>query len=141
MKKILITAIISYLTILNANAQEDITGTWWVNDKKAKVEISEENGNYTAKLIWLKRSTKPNGDPITDRNNPKKSLRNRELIGIEMIEDLEWKNGEWTGTIYSPEKGRYIEGTKIDLPSNDKLRITVSFWGQTRQKIWERADT
>jgi hypothetical protein len=33
---------------------DDIVGTWFNQDKDAKIEISECGGNYCGKIVWLK---------------------------------------------------------------------------------------
>ncbi|WP_228238624.1 DUF2147 domain-containing protein [Allomuricauda sp. M10] len=112
----------------------DITGTW-LNDKKdAHVEIYQKEGKFYGKIVWLQEPNTTNGEPKTDKNNPKKSLRNRKILGIDIISDLYFNGHIWEdGTVYLPKKGQEANcSIKI---SDDQKELTLHI-----TKLWFSTD-
>ncbi len=61
---------------------------------------------YYGKIIWLTNDTDANGNPKVDRKNSNASLRSRPLIGLTMLRDFVYNNGEYSGgRIYNPSDG------------------------------------
>jgi uncharacterized protein (DUF2147 family) len=57
-----------------------------------------------------------------DKNNGNESLRKRTVVGMQMLSNLKFQNGEWVdGSIYDPESGNNysckaaMSGSKLDL--------------------------
>ena len=89
-----------------SDTADTILGVWWTEGKKAKVRIYKEAGRYAGEIIWLKASA--NGDCIIrDSKNEIESLKERPLIGIDLIEGFTYKDSKWVeGKVYDPEKGK-----------------------------------
>ena len=89
-----------------SDTADTILGVWWTEGKKAKVRIYKEAGRYAGEIIWLKASA--NSDHvIRDANNEIESLKERPLIGIDLIEGFTYKDSKWVeGKVYDPEKGK-----------------------------------
>lgn len=123
---------------LAQQTQDNIIGTWINDTQDAHIEIYEQQGVFYGKIVWLKNKTNGKGEPITDRNNPDKSLRNQSIIGLEIISGLRYNEGKWIdGTIYSPKRGQTLDCsatlTQVDTLS---LKVSKSFFSAT--KIWKR---
>src|SRR4030095_5787758 len=87
---------------------DDILGVWLTSGKEqAKIKIYKSGEKYEGKIIWLKNPTIKN-KPILDANNPDKSKRNHEIVGLVILKDFEFDGSdEWEdGKIYDPENGK-----------------------------------
>ena len=107
MKKFLLS-IFAASTLLLAGVvhAEDITGRWLTASKDAYVEIRAEGNTYTGRIVGVPEGADKNR-PSTDVNNSDESLRDRKLIGLDILTNLKKaKSNLWKGgTIYDPTKG------------------------------------
>lgn len=119
---------------------QDILGIWANPPADAHIEIFEENGRYFGKVVWLKDPLDPQGNPKKDKNNPKASLRTREILGITLLHDLQYKGGKYSGgSIYTPERGMELS-CKAQMTSAQELKLTVSKGIFSKNVIWTRVD-
>lgn len=108
-----------------------ILGKWMCIDKSVKVEIYKENDEYRAKILWFNDKL-GSGKPMNSRrdtSNPNPKLRNRKIIGMEILKDLEYntkKNCWENGKIYDAYYGRTWDSVGWILP-NEKLKVR-GFW-------------
>lgn len=139
MKKVFLIALVSVLCI-PAFSQNEIKGVWLANDGNTKVKIyKKDDQHYVGQIVWLKKPTNRKGEPHKDRLNPDKSLRDRTIMGINILSDMVYKDGKWRGTIYTPKKGKTLD-VVVELNQPDLLEINVSYLGFSRQKKWVRAE-
>jgi len=106
MKKIIfsITAII--ISAVSVSAQ-DVIGKWKLEDGTAIVEVYRDGDLYNVKIVWLEKPFDNDGTPAKDTNNPDKSLRSRELIGLNMLHGLKQAGEKYSGgKIYDPGNGK-----------------------------------
>jgi uncharacterized protein (DUF2147 family) len=137
LNKVLITFFLM-IAAFQAQAQESIEGIWLTEDGNSKVEIYQKNGNYFGKIVWLKQPVDKNGDRVKDLNNPNRELKNRPILGIDLLKDLKSKSGKWYGQIYAPKRGLELDAVIIGL-GKEKLEITISYRGFTRKQIWTKS--
>lgn len=131
-------------------ASDDILGTWFNQDKDAKIEIFKCGNDYCGKIVWLKEPTYPPGSkegtpgtPKIDSKNPDVAHQKAPLMGLQIVNGLQfssdnlWKNGK----IYDPDSGKTYSA-KATLTSHDQLDlrgfIGVSLIGRTEK--WTRAN-
>ena len=99
-----------------------IEGIWQAQDKY-RIQISQINGVYNGKIVWIAP-----GVETKDINNPDENLRSRDLIGVEMLKGFR-KNPdkkEWTGgTIYAPDFGRKLNA-RLWITSENQINVKVS---------------
>ncbi|MFN3405715.1 MAG: DUF2147 domain-containing protein [Cytophagaceae bacterium] len=124
---------------------DDVLGVWYVEGKEpAKVEIFKQAGKYSGKIIWLKNPVTPSGKPKNDKNNPDHKLRDRDVVGIQILTDLQFDGkSEWiNGIIYDPESGNTYK-CYMWLEGKDKLKVRgflgLSVLGRTEE--WKRIST
>ena len=116
----------------NQTIADNIIGIYWAPKKDAKIEIYKKGNKYFGKSIWLLIVKK-------DLNNPNTSLRERELLGIELFTNFLYKNGTYDdGKIYDPESGKTYD---CKMSFNGKILkvrgyIGISLFGRT--EIFER---
>jgi len=145
---ILLSGFILLLAGTSWGGAEDILGTWKNEDGKAKIEIYLCETHYCGKISWLGRPVYPADDPggmaglpRVDRKNPDQALRNRHLLGLQIMEGFIY-NGDNTwekGRIYDPESGKTYQ-SKISLVSSQRLKIRgfvgIPLFGRTT--VWTR---
>ena len=138
-------ALLSLLSILlgteslQAQSNSKVLGLWYNTEKTAQIEIIEKEDQLIGKLVWIKHE---DGDPetFTDLVNSDTSLRNRPLMGLTILEGLQYKNGVWAdGKIYDPESGLSY-ACELQLKKKDILEIK-GFLGESwvsRTVEWNR---
>lgn len=106
MKKIIMTFIFMAAPLAAAFAQ-DVLGKWKLEDGSAIVEVYKNGDSFNGKIVWLNEPNGPDGKPAVDSNNPDKSLRNRQILGLNMLSNLKADGKEYTGgSIYDPGNGK-----------------------------------
>lgn len=106
MKKIILTVIGVMLTASAAFAQ-DVIGKWKLENGSAIVEVYKSGDAFNGKIVWLQKPTEADGTPSKDKNNPDPALRQRQLIGLNMLSGLKKDGNEYTGgKIYDPANGK-----------------------------------
>jgi uncharacterized protein (DUF2147 family) len=93
-----------------ASASPEIGGSWLTPGGKSIVEIRPCAGrvDWCGRIAWLRDPLAPDGGPVRDAENRDAALRQRPLLGIELLSgfrrapDGVWKHGR----IYNPEDGR-----------------------------------
>lgn len=102
----LVTVLCSTLS-LKAQKADDILGTWLTDEGKARIEVYKENGKYNGKIVWLKEPKNEDGSVKIDKENPEKGLRNRPIVGLNLINGFVFDDDQWEdGEIYDPESGK-----------------------------------
>lgn len=117
-----------------------ILGVWRNSNNRAHIEIYRQGSRYYGKILWLKNQVDEHGKPKIDKRNPEPQLRNRALIGLITLRDLEYDDGEWSGGyIYNPGDGREYN-TIISLIDNNTMAVRgyvgISLFGKT--DVWSR---
>ena len=113
------------VSALVAASAQDVIGKWKLEDGSAIVEVYQEGNVFNGKIVWLKNPTEADGTPAVDSNNPDKSLRKRQILGLNMLHGLK-KDGEKYagGKIYDPGNGKtYNCSMKVE---GDVLRVRGS---------------
>lgn len=93
----------------HANHHADsIIGIWQNGTGKGHIQIYKQGAKYFGKIIWLKEPMDKNtGRPKLDSKNPDPAQRNNPIIGLIMMRNFTYDNGEWTGGhIYNPQEGK-----------------------------------
>ena len=106
MKKIILSIAIMAIGLISASAQ-DVIGKWKLEDGTAIVEVYKQGDVFNGKIVWLQNPTEADGTPAKDGNNPDKSLRSRQLIGLNMLHGLKKEGSKYAGgKIYDPGNGK-----------------------------------
>ncbi len=114
---------------------ESVFGVWLTEGGASKLEIAPCGDKACARVVWMKNSTYMNskdgpvGTEKTDRHNPAPDLRNRPILGLQVMEGL-MPEGEWweKGSCYDPQTGKnYQCKMKLESPTALKLRGFIGF--------------
>lgn len=116
------------------SGQDGIIGEWWTEEKDGRVRFyKHRDGTFRGILTWSK-----NPRPDTENDDPK--LRSRSIIGIVLMWDLRYDDGEYEdGSVYNPEDGNvYRVDAKLVGPDRLEVRgyLGISLFGQTQ--VWTR---
>ena len=74
------------------------------------------------------------GEPRVDIENPDESLRDRPILGLNLVSDYRFDDGAWQGQIYDPESGKvYSSKMKVGQEGNLEMRgyIGIPLFGRT----------
>lgn len=115
LKAFMLTAILCFP--LSLAAQSPLDGTWQTGEDNTLVEVTEQDGVATGKLL--------------SSDNPKAK------VGTEILQKFSLADGVWTGSIYAVKRGKVYPATI--KPSADTLDITVSAGMMKKKVAWTRA--
>lgn len=131
MKRCIFIILLIVFGKLSAN-QDALLGKWMSTDNSVKVEVYKENNQYKAKVLWFNEKLSNSGKSMhqfVDKLNPNPALRNRKILGMEILEGLKYNPNteEWTdGKIYDASSGRYWSSC-AKLLDNGILKVR-GFW-------------
>jgi uncharacterized protein (DUF2147 family) len=92
-----------------ADNPDAIVGTWLSSKKRNQVQIFKQGSTYYGRVVWMMEANEPGTNkPKMDEKNPEEKLRNRPLINLVILTNMNYKGGNlWSdGQIYNPEDGR-----------------------------------
>lgn len=119
---------------------DDVLGVWRNGSGKGHIQVYKQGGKYYGKIIWLRDANNDEGKPRVDHRNPDPAKRDKPIIGLVMMRDFKWDDGEWTGGyIYNPSDGKEYKAY-MKLENNNKLSVRgyvgISLLGKT--DTWTR---
>ena len=88
----------------NPGNPDAILGIWYNEEKDGKIKIYKEDGKFFGKIVWHKT-----GPDISayDVKNPDPELRTQKKVGLVILKNFEFDDGEWDdGKIYDPKNGK-----------------------------------
>jgi len=111
--------------------QDRICGKWLSAEKNVMVQVYKNGNKYGAKLIWFDDSDDKNKPMNTrvDYKNPDVKLRKRKLIGMEVVDNLEYNpaTDSWeNGMIYDAKNGR-TWSSAANISNEGVLKVT-GYW-------------
>jgi uncharacterized protein (DUF2147 family) len=118
----LILAVVSLAAPAHAGSP---VGLWYAEGGAAQVEVSTCGERLCGRVVWLRSPFDEDGCEWRDYRNPDPALRQRPLIGIEILSGLEVDaDGHvWSGgSIYDPTSGSTYRCT-LRLEGDNRLRI------------------
>lgn len=135
MRKILITTLIGLLAG-NAVAQDmnTVAGVWVVQSGNAIVEIKNcQDGTLCGHIVWVNA---PMDAQPKDDNNPDPELRDKPLIGSQLLWGFKAKGTKWSGgKIYDAESGKTYK-SKMKRLENGALEVKGCVGPICQAQIW-----
>ncbi|HTH83401.1 MAG TPA: DUF2147 domain-containing protein [Mucilaginibacter sp.] len=126
----LFSVFISFTKASTVNDPDRVCGKWMSAEKNLMVQVYKEDGAFRAKIIWFKNED--NSKPMEewrDKHNPDETLRNRRLIGMSILQGLDYipKSNSWeNGKIYDPKHGREWDASAY-INKEGQLKVT-GYW-------------
>lgn len=131
MKKIILLMFL--ITVMSFASQKGYEGYWIMPDGKFIIKIDKQaSGEYVGKVAWLKMKQYPKGDKEEgieqhDRNNKNPDLRDRKVLGLQVVGELYEKNGDLKGGyVYDSWNGKMYYGS-AKLDGDNTLLLRGSF--------------
>lgn len=145
-RNMVIFVIFAVSLLFGKSNQKNLVGEWWTqggkDGAKSIVEVYQKTGKYFGKIVWLREPNNEQDKKKLDIENPKKKLRNREILGLEILKKFSFdsKKNKWiNGTIYNPEDGKTYKCLMELLDDNTlKVRGYIGFSLIGKTQIWER---
>ncbi len=141
-KKTLLTLLILSISfsLFSQNIAKGFIKGKWSTPEGDIIEIYEYENLYYGKIASLKENKDEDGNPLKDYFNPVKELRDRSLVGIDLVMGLEFDgDDEWKGgRIYLPSECLVLE-CKIEYLDQDRINLVIPlgmFMSET--EIWRR---
>ncbi|WP_423822172.1 DUF2147 domain-containing protein [Salinisphaera sp. SPP-AMP-43] len=126
------------LPALAANEQADAIAGVWQTKTGGYVQVYAEGDTFAGKIVGS-----ADGKARYDKNNPDPDKRARRLLGLTILQGLEYKgDGEYDdGKIYDPNSGKTYKA-KATLKGPDTLdaRGYVGFSLLGKTQTWHRID-
>jgi uncharacterized protein (DUF2147 family) len=99
-------------------------GLWYAEGGAARVAIAPCGEALCGRVVWLRSPLDEDGCELRDRHNPDVTLRERPVVGLEVIRGLTAAgDGTWTGgLVYDPGSGNTYT-CRATLEGDDRLRI------------------
>ena len=112
------------LLIFSQQISDDICGIWLEEKKESHIEIYKIDDMYHGKIVWLANPNNDDGSIKLDKENPDPELKNRNILGLEIIKNLEFigSNNWGNGQIYDARTGKIYE-LNAKLKSKDILLL------------------
>ena len=142
------TAILALALVLAGlpagDAASDPTGIWATESGKSHVKIApceQDAGKLCGTIVWLADPTDDDGAPVRDKKNDDEALRDRPILGIHLLRDMEHQGGnEWDdGKIYNPEDG-YTYSSEMELVDRDTLEVSGCILFICQAQTWKRVE-
>ncbi len=143
-----LSILFSQQLIAKDNQADDILGFWLTKSETAVIKIYKEiekddeetETEYRGKIVWIKDIHTGKVPDKFDKENPKKELRKRSLLGLQNLDDFEFDGSEWTGgEIYDPKTGKTYSA-KMRLENKNELHLRgyvgIPLFGRT--SVWKR---
>ncbi|MFD3266025.1 DUF2147 domain-containing protein [Phenylobacterium ferrooxidans] len=135
-------AALALLAATAAQAADPVMGDWTTVGGGTKVRIApcvSDTAKACGTITWMKNPKDKAGGPLKDVNNPDANLRNRPLVGLQMIRDFKPAGpGKWTGgKIYDPGGGKTYS-SKISANANGSLKVEGCIGPICQAQTWTR---
>ena len=120
-----------------ANSGPDvILGEWLSQEKDGKISIYKQGDKYYGKISWGKTTGRK------DAKNPDAKLKNRDLIGLVILQDFKYTGSAWeNGKIYDPNSGKTYDCI-LKVKDNNKVLDIRGYVGMPmfgRTATWTRS--
>ncbi len=124
---------ISALFVCSNITSDTYIGKWEITGGSI-IEIYEDGNTFYGKIYKRAENPLSNFNGL-DNKNPKKELQNRPLLGMNILNELKFKDGELSGgTIYNADSGKTYT-VKVWIDNDDKdicyIRAYKSFLFKT----------
>ena len=126
----------------------DVLGKWITSEGKSHIEIRRCDQGLCGKVVWLRDPVYPADDEKgmagkkkVDRNNPDPALRNKPILGLNVLRGFRNNSGNvWEhGSIYDPQNGKTYK-CKLTLTNPKQLDVRgfIGFSWIGRTTTWTR---
>ncbi len=132
--------LLSVAAVAWADDPEEVIGYWATQD--SILEVARRGESLSMRVVAMENPVYLEGEPHgppgavrVDVNNPDPELRDRQIMGLELLSGYEFARNRWRGKIYDPQSGNVYSSTMWveDSVLNMRGYIGVSFLGRTQE--------
>ena len=138
MTNYLFLTMLAISSFTNAEPNKTMEGFWLTSQSIVQVKNCDKNLCAIIEHLFVDDDVDPKS--IMDSNNKKKSLRDRPLIGINLLEEipsnLSGKKVLKNGKIYDPGRGRVFK-SNLYLLEDGTLKVEGCLMGICDHEIWQ----
>ena len=138
MTNYLFLTLLAISSFINAEPNKTMEGYWLTSQSIVKVKNCDKNLCATIEHLFVDDDIDPKS--IMDSNNKKRSLRDRPLIGINLLEEFPsnalGKKVLKNGKIYDPGRGRVFK-SNLYLLDDGTLKVEGCLMGICDHEIWQ----
>jgi uncharacterized protein (DUF2147 family) len=134
MRKAILAAFGLVMLALPASAQPaDPSGTWLTQSGDTRVRIAKCGAEYCGTIA--------SSTYQKDTNNADPKLRDRNIVGVQMIWGLKPDGDSLTGQLYNPQDGKTYTG-KLKVTSPKTLQLSGCVFGGLicKSQTWTKAN-
>jgi uncharacterized protein (DUF2147 family) len=115
---------IACLLLASSSSAATPVGLWYAEGGAAQVAIEPCGKALCGRVMWLRSPLDEDGCELRDRHNPEPGLRDRPIVGLEVLRGLSPRSdGTWSdGRIYDPSSGNTYT-CRANLENANRLRL------------------
>jgi uncharacterized protein (DUF2147 family) len=136
--------VIAWLALASSGWAATPVGLWYAERGAAQVAIEPCGETLCGRVVWLRSPLDEDGCELRDRNNPESGLRNRPVVGLQVLRGLSPRSdGTWSdGRIYDPGSGNtYTCVARLETENRLRLRGYLGIPLIGRTTTWIRVGT
>ena len=137
-KNLLFLVLLAVSSSTSSESNKTMEGFWLTSQSIVQVKNCDKNLCATIEQLFVDDGIDPKS--IKDSNNKKRSLRDRPLIGINLLEEfpanLSGKKVLKNGKIYDPGRGRVFK-SNLYLLEDGTLKVEGCLMGICDHEIWQ----
>ncbi len=140
-KHSIMAAILLHLVAVVPAWASGIEGIWRTEEGRSHITITRCGTGYCGYISYLAEPNDASGQAKRDVNNENPVYRDRLLLGLTIITDLQplESQGFWKGKIYNPEDGDVYSATISPHPDGLKVEGCVAYV-LCGSQIWTRVE-
>jgi uncharacterized protein (DUF2147 family) len=135
---------IACLLLASSSSAATPVGLWYAEGGSAQVAIEPCGETLCGRVVWLRSPLDEDGCELRDRHNPEPGLRDRPVVGLEVLRGLSPRSdGTWSdGRIYDPGSGStYTCVARLENENRLRLRGYLGIPLIGRTTTWIRVGT
>src|SRR6516164_1628325 len=132
------------LAIATSSPAATPVGLWYAEGGAARVAIEPCGETLCGRVVWLRSPLDEDGCELRDQHNPEPALRDRPVVGLEVLRGLSPRSdGTWSdGRIYDPGSGNtYTCIARLESENRLRLRGYLGIPLIGRTTTWIRVGT
>ena len=137
-KNLLFLVLLAVSSSTSSESNKTMEGFWLTSQSIVQVKNCDKNLCATIEQLFVDDGIDPKS--IKDSNNKKRSLRDRPLIGINLLEEFPsnalGKKVLKNGKIYDPGRGRVFK-SNLYLLDDGTLKVEGCLMGICDHEIWQ----
>ena len=120
-------------------ANADPRGVWITEGNESRIEIQSCGDRLCGTIVWMQEPNNDDGSPKLDTENENASLRDRHILGIDLLSDfVDMGGGKWAeGKIYNPQDGRTYR-SELQVIDASTLKVSGCVFIFCQAQTWIR---